>query len=362
MDQTLENWLDEQFENENTWGSYRTALRRFKKELKIEDLGIYLDSAPNALKDMKLFLKKINNSPPKTQAAYSNAVKLFLEEHGYVIPKREWRQLRRRGKRPRKVRAVTRDKINTKGELRQILNHCHVKSKSLFLFLVSSGARIGEALQLKKEDLELDAKLVPLAHIRGEYTKGGAGGRTVPMSFEAKDAIQDWLGCKDTLRKRSAKGDTYAGDLVWSYAPCSARQMWHIALKKASLDKKDPETNRYIYHIHGLRKFFRSRIGLDREQREIILGHSGYLDEAYLRYTEPDWLKLWEAYAEVVSNVSIYEIESEGLRERVKELEMQQELARQSDKELGKVAQLLVKNKAFRQMMKNLLKEMDEED
>jgi len=321
LDKTLEKWLNEQFENENTRRTYRSALLRFMKELEIEDLEEYLESAPDALKDLKTFLRKLNARPPKTISNYSNAVKLFLEEHGQAIPKNDWRQLRRRGSFPKVVRAVTRDKINTKGQLRLVLNYCHIKSKSLFLFLLSSGARIGEALHLKKEDLELDAKPVPLAHIRGEYTKGGVSRRDVPMSFEARDAIQTWLGCKDGLNKRGKWGGNYSGDLIWNYQPQTARKMWNTALKKASLDEMDSETNIHIYHVHGLRKFFRSKIGLDREQREVIMGHSGYLDEAYRRYTEADWLDLWEAYTEVVSNVSIYEIENEALRENVKDLE-----------------------------------------
>lgn len=320
MDKTVEKWLNENFENKNTRKNYRTALNKFKEKLNIGDLGEYLDSKPDVLKDLKMFLGKLNENPPKTVTCYSNVVKLFLEEHGKVIPKQEWRQLKRRGKRPRKVRAVTRDKLNTKAQLRQIFNYCHIKSKSLFLFLISSGARTGEAIQLKIEDLELDTKPIPLAHIRDEYTKAGISGRTVPMSFEARDAIKDWLGCKDNLKKRSGKGDTYKGNLVWNYGPWSARQMWNNALKKARLAQRDSKTKRRIHHIHGLRKFFRSRIGLDREQREVIMGHTGYLDDAYLRYTEADWQKLWKAYAEVVSNVSIYEVESEGLIETVKDL------------------------------------------
>ena len=64
-----------------------------------------------------------------------------------------------------------------------------------------SGARIGETLQLKKEDFELDAE-PPRVHIRAEYTKGGVGARITYFSFEARDAIKDWLAIKDGLKKK----------------------------------------------------------------------------------------------------------------------------------------------------------------
>jgi len=75
----------------------------------------------------------------------------------------------------------------------------------LYLFLLSIGARIGETLKLKIADLELDADPL-MAHIRPEYTKGGYGGRTVFMTYEACDAIREWLQIKNTvIEKRTPK-------------------------------------------------------------------------------------------------------------------------------------------------------------
>ena len=60
----------------------------------------------------------------------------------------------------------------------------------MILFRVSSGARIGEILQLKKEDFDLEAD-PPRVHIRDKITKGGTGGRIAYFSYETRDAIKE---------------------------------------------------------------------------------------------------------------------------------------------------------------------------
>ena len=67
----------------------------------------------------------------------------------------------------------------------------------MILFLVSSGARIGEILQLRIEDFDLEAD-PQRVYICKEITKGGMGGPTTYFSYEARDAITDWLRIKDT--------------------------------------------------------------------------------------------------------------------------------------------------------------------
>ena len=90
------------------------------------------------------------------------------------------------------------------------VNYADIKARALILFLLSSGGRTGEALQLLEEDIDLEAD-PPRAHIRREYTKAGVGERTVFFSYEARDAIRDWLQVKDSLDKRG-RGDSYKGD------------------------------------------------------------------------------------------------------------------------------------------------------
>lgn len=80
-----------------------------------------------------------------------------------IIPEYRWRAVRRRLLPPAKEATI--DKAGAHEEWKRILYD--VRGRSLYLFLLSIGARIGETLKLKIADLELDADPL-MAHIRPE--------------------------------------------------------------------------------------------------------------------------------------------------------------------------------------------------
>ena len=297
----LANWLKVEFKNNNTKYTYLAALRLFKKVLGIEYLSDYLKGNPNVILDLRTFLIHLDNKPSKTINTYVGAVKVFLRDHDAEASEKDWRKLKKRGFMPKRVKAETQDKKPSKLELKRILNHLNIKGRSLVLFLTSSGARIGETLQLKVEDFNLDAD-PPKATIRSAYTKGGVGGRTVYFSYEARDTIKDWFAIKSKTNRRS--GGTFDGDLMFPWNSCNARFMWNTACDKAGLGMKDPRTNRRIYHFHSLRKFFRTNIGLDLDFVHALMGHTEYLDESYLRLDEQG--EIAQAYLSAMKNVSVY--------------------------------------------------------
>jgi hypothetical protein len=59
-DEVLANWLEEEFKNINTKYTYLAALRLFKKNLGIDDLGNYLKDKPNVIFDLKKFLTNLH--------------------------------------------------------------------------------------------------------------------------------------------------------------------------------------------------------------------------------------------------------------------------------------------------------------
>ncbi len=316
VDPVLHGWLQE-FLNPNTRNAYRAAITKYMKLLNIEDLETYLDSNPDTLSDMKKFLVKMNGKPSKTVKSYANAIKLFLNEKGYKISDEDWKKLARRGYIPKRARATTQDKKPSKEMLRNILTHSNIKGRSLILFLVSSGCRLGETLQLKKEDLELDAD-PPKTHIRAEYTKGGVGARTVYFSYEARDAIKEWYRVKDTWKKRAVSG-TYGGNRVFPWTNQTAGFMWNLACNKAGIEKRDVKTNRRLIHLHSLRKFFRSNSKLDADIVHALMGHSEYLDDAYLRLDEEG--EIAQAYLEAMPNLSVFTVEDKTLVKKTDKLE-----------------------------------------
>ena len=324
-DQLLAKWLQE-FKSKSTKKVYRAALRKFKNAVGIKDLSKYMKDSPDTTADIRRFLISMDGKPSKTINTYAGAVKVFFQDQGVKVSDEAWNKIRRRGFMPKRVKAQTQDKKPSKTQLKQILNYADIKLRALTLFLISSGARIGETLQLKKDDFRLEAE-PPRVHIRGEYTKGGVGERTAYFSYEARDAIKDWLRIKDSMGKRD--GTTYKDERVFSFSDSTASLMWNRACDKADVGIKDKRTDRRIYHLHSLRKFFRTKIGLDLDVTRALMGHAEYLDDSYLRLEEEG--EIAEAYLEAMPNVSVYQVQSpevknleeenEELKKRIEQLE-----------------------------------------
>ena len=304
-----DEWIEQNFVSPSTQRIYRTALRQFHQKFTIktpEDLE----------KAIIVWTKELSsNRSPKTVRTYIAAVISYYKDQGIKIPEERWRRLRRRV--IPKDRAITFDKGGTHEEWRRILLHMSIKGRSLFLFLLSTGARIGETLQLKLSDLDLNAD-PPRAYIRPEYTKGGYGGRVVFMTYEARDAIEEYLKTSFILKKREPKR-VYVpklkrfidykppkdDDRVWNINKQTASSMLWMALKRAGLDERDPNSGRRKIHIHSTRKFFRSNCGLNDALTHALMGHEGYLDRSYLR-TDPQ--KAGEEYKAIaMPRLTIFE-------------------------------------------------------
>jgi hypothetical protein len=74
---------------------------------------------------------------------------------------------------------------------------------------------------------------------------------------------------------------------VFPFSATVTEQMWRNAIIKAGMAERDSKTNRHKLHIHMLRKWFLSQAKLAAPENivEAWAGHSGYLDDAYRRYS-----------------------------------------------------------------------------
>ena len=108
----------------------------------------------------------------------------------------------------------------------------------------------------------------------------------------------------------------FSYDVAWT--------SWNRLLKKTKLDDRDPTTNRYVLHIHCLRKFFLSQMKLEVPAviPEALAGHEQYLDEAYQRYTVE---QLGEYYKKGELKITILEAPPDlsGVKEELKEKDQQ---------------------------------------
>jgi len=285
------------------------------------------------LDDYKRFINWLRDKGYANLTTRSRArcVKIFFgrqKDPRCKIDDDDWAQIKRTIF-PKSTRPQTKDKILTKEQIKLVLSELSVHGRALALFLLSTGARVGESCKLRMMDLHLDED-PPWVDIQEKYTKDQVGGRLMWFSYEARDAIRDWHLVRIMIKKTGFGRKTYLinpeegegpEDLVFDYNDIRGfEEHWNKALLKADrgqkpavLARRDKSTmnNIHIYHVHTLRKFFKTRMsdaGVVEMNVHAWMGHKGYLAEAYDR---PD--KLAELYKEHMGAVTVHEVE-DGIR------------------------------------------------
>ena len=198
------------------------------------------------------------------------------------------------------------------------------KQKALFLLLGSSGMRIGEAMQLKKKDLDLSQERIKI-NIPAEITKTRKG-RSTYMSKETEKTLKPFLN--------DYADDGFIFDIgrTKDRSKRAARESTNLrtVLKRLNLDDRYPSNNHGKITTHSFRAYFFTaatrRHGENYAHR--LTGHSGYLMQ-YDRMTEKEKLDM---YIELEQDLMIYdqtknELEIERLQKDNKELtQLRQEL------------------------------------
>lgn len=326
------------YPNDNTWRNYRSALMAFvdwkygpqrkgreasKDELAAYERLIdeYLASDPDHLQDFIRFAAALShaNTPPHTARTRFVIWKEFLAEQGIEIKTRDIKRIRT--KLPKgSTRTVERDLDHD--TLRVLIQHMDVKGKALFLTLASSGMRVGEALTLTLTDIDLTQDPV-FIQIRGENTKTGDQ-RFTFAGREAKEALVEWLKVREAYMIQAhnknagfiahgfsgPRPDPRRDNRVFPFGMKTAQDIWRTAIKNASLRERDPSTGRFTLHIHQLRKFFRSQLALavPVDIVEMLMGHSGYLTDAYRRFTRKQMAEYYQKGEYLLSIHAVKEI------------------------------------------------------
>jgi len=265
------------------WQNYLTLAEQYKSEDRDHTDDLMRFNVSNA------------NILPLTAKMRYKAVKEFFDFLGYEMSQRD--QKRVRLKLP-KGSARTIEKDLDHQTLHAILQHMDIKSRATFLTLISSGMRIGEIVKLHITDFSLDETPATVT-IRGAYTKTGESRYTF-ISKEAVDALREWLKVREKymtaaanrnrglVRRERAKERLKTDPRMFPFSQKNAGEMWTTAIKNAGYLSYDPETGRSQIHIHMLRKFFRSQLalGCPIDIVEMLMGHSGYLTDAYRRHSK----------------------------------------------------------------------------
>jgi integrase/recombinase XerD len=148
-----------------------------------------------------------------------------------------------------------------------------IRDRALFLLLLRTGIRIGEALGLRLNDLDIKGRKVHL--FEGEKNSMG---RVVYLSDDALFAIKLWLRRRDKSKEFVFCGQSN-GHLCYS----TGRGLFVKYLKKAGLDQKG-------YTVHCLRHTFASELlnaGMRLECLQQLLGHQDIeVTRRYARLTD----------------------------------------------------------------------------
>ncbi len=312
--------------------NYGWILRQYFQEIK-QDPETYFKKKRNYIADVETWWDNHINEVPKTRNTKLSILKSFFDYYEIPYAAKFWKELRnmKKGR-----RAATLDRVPTQQEFKQMLRHGDIKDKALFLFTVSSGMRIDEVLKLLPNMIEINHDPV-MVKIPGSIAKTGDP-RITFISQEAKAYLEEWLKIRNKWLKRSIKRTSHIckkdenDKRIFPFAYDVAWTRWTYLLKKTGLDEKDPTTNRYVLHIHCLRKYFISQLKLEIPSviAEALAGHEEYLDEAYRRYTKKE---LGEFYKKAEHRITVLETTS---NHRVEELD---ERLKEKDKQITKQAE-----------------------
>ena len=148
-----------------------------------------------------------------------------------------------------------------------------IRDRALFLLLLRTGIRIGEALGLRLNDLDIKSRKVHL--FEGEKNSMG---RVVYLSDDALFAIKLWLRRRNKNKEFVFYGQSH-GHLCYS----TSRYLFVKYLKRAGLDQKG-------YTVHCLRHTFASELlnaGMRLECLQQLLGHQDIeVTRRYARLTD----------------------------------------------------------------------------
>jgi integrase len=314
---------------DNTRDGYRVALAdfaRFKFADKIRDLdpseqrekaitllnAYILKKDLDPVADIQDYIEGRKGKARSTTNTYCFAVRQFYMINGHQFNKQELAAVK-----PKSVIAETKDEPITLDILKKMVDTSNLHNKLLITLLVSTGARIGELVQVRIKDLDLTSDPARI-HVPDQFTKTGKG-RVVFLTPEAKGLVLLWLGsARDkymelaefknkgliSLGKRGQRIAPDKDDRLLGCGYDTARFMFLKMLERSGKEmKQDDLTRRHLIHIHSCRKYFRTvavqTIPLDAV--EAILGHSGYLTGQYVRLTEEELAAAFKKGCHVLS-------------------------------------------------------------
>jgi integrase len=307
----------------STISGYKTAIWQFVaftytlpdsgKEHVEEWVDQYFSEDRNYHVDFKKFIqKKLADKPPLSARQTYNQIKKFLELCDVTFTAKELMLLK--NQLPAGGVETQESDLDTDA-IRSILQHTDIKGKAIILCLASGGMRIGELLQIRCSDVDLDS-IPAIVQIRAKNTRQTVDengdehtitartktrrGRYTFISSEAVAAVREWLKTRPAyLKAVQTKADHLKNvkasknlddDRLFPMSDNTVNQLFIDAVVATFGENEvDPNTGRSVRHIHQLRKFFISQLSLVGSEAvaDFFAGHKSALSDSYRRYTAP---------------------------------------------------------------------------
>jgi integrase len=367
-----------------TRATYRYALLLFGQmkfgdlpnEEMFKKLNIYIKKAnlQTVIDDIYLFRDDLTkkNLSIRTKHLYTAALQSWFSSNNLQIPKSKSRELRGH------IRPVTDDKAFTHETARRTFDQMksHV-SRCFFLFLLSTGCRMGEALQVKLTDVNWESD--PVTVTLDETTTKTGENRQVFLTTEAANYIKTvWLTPSNqggqTLNNRqryikaamnktngliasgaakNAHTTSDDDDRLWPFTHVTAHRFITTAILRAGQDEKT-KNGILKLHPHSTRKFFRTVFGMAAgpDTAETLLGHSPGLTASYRRLETPELIKIWKKH-EIALHINISQEARIALQTRdfnamaIVEIQEENKKLKQAVDRMGKLFNTLLNSKMY---------------
>lgn len=215
-----------------------------------------------------------------------------------------------------------------KQELRDlVLAHVrYPKRQALYLACSSSGMRLGEALQIKKKDLDFTLDRI-MIRIDAKYTKTQTG-RTTFVSKECEEKIMTYY------QKLNDNDYVFTNSKVDFKARGRSEQMaFASALERLGYNEKYSSNGFYKITSHSFRAYFFTLATRkhDENYAHKMTGHGGYLMQ-YDRMTDEEKLKM---YLELEPDLVVFDQTKNELE--IKKLKLENESIEQLRDEVRKL-------------------------
>ena len=217
-----------------------------------------------------------------TIRVYFNSLRSFLWWNGTKL---EDMDVRHRLKFPKTL--YERPVPITEKQIEEILKQMKTESRFQILALISSGMRIGELAQIRKENLDMQQSII-CARIPAKITKTGRS-RITFFSKQVSDMI------RYRIRKNIMSDVIFAGHRTPAQFAGLVGKRLAAARERAGINAthNTAAQNRYDVHVHALRAYFITKANqVQFGLGHILAGHEFYMGR-YNRYTESELMEMY---------------------------------------------------------------------